>query len=46
MEKYRSKFHNLEETNYVLKKDNDNMKVQLRSAMQDKLRLQKVVKEH
>lgn len=34
MEKYRSKFHNLEETNYVLKKDNDSMKTQLRTVMQ------------
>jgi len=34
MEKYGSKLHNLEENNYVLKKDNNNMKTQLRTLMQ------------
>lgn len=34
MEKYLAKFNVLEENNYVIKKDNEAMKVQLRTLMQ------------
>ena len=46
MEKYGSKFEELEENNFVLKRDNDSMKNQLRSAMQEKMRMQKSLREY
>ena len=46
MEKYSSKFHELEEGNYVLKKDNENMKSQLRNFLQEKMRMQKSAREY
>ena len=45
MEKYSSKFQDLEESNYLLKRDNDGIKEQLRSVMQERIRLQKGLKE-
>ena len=46
MERYGNKFHDLEENNYVLRKDNEAMKVQLRGTMQEKLRIQKTLGEY
>jgi chromosome segregation ATPase len=46
MENYGAKFHNLEENNYILKKDNNAMKAQLRTLMQDKMKMQKTIHEH
>ena len=45
MEKYSSKFQDLEESNYLLKRDNDGIKEQLRSVMQERVRLQKGLRE-
>ena len=45
MEKYSSKFQDMEENNYLLKKDNDVIKEQLRSIMQERIRLQKNMRE-
>ena len=46
MEQYSSKFQELEENNYVLKRDNDGMKSQLRNLMQEKMRMQKGLREY
>lgn len=46
MEKYLAKFNVLEENNYVIKKDNEAMKVQLRTLMQQKLKMQKSIKDY
>lgn len=46
MEKYGNKFHDLEQNNYILRKENESMKAQLRGLMQEKLRIQKSTSEY